>query len=73
MLYCNRIPVTIKVGDFKLYNLYEQLPIVILDSYSELMKPERIEEKYQQVINKKYDTQILETTYWENKIRNAKL
>lgn len=73
VLYCNRIPVTIKVGDFKLYNLYEQLPIVILDSYSELMKPERIEEKYQQVINKKYDTQILETTYWENKIRNTKL
>ena len=73
VLYCNRIPVTIKVGDFKIYSLYEELPIVILDSYSELLNQERIEEKYQQAVNKKYDTQILETTYWENKIRNTKL
>ena len=72
VLYCNRIPVTIKVGDFKIYSLYEELPIVILDSYSELLNQERIEEKYQKAVNKKYDTQILETTYWENKIRNTK-
>ncbi len=72
VLYCNRVPVTIKVGDFKIYSLYEQLPIVILNSYSELLKPESIEQKYQEAINKKYDKNILSAEYWKNKIRSHK-
>ena len=70
-LYCNRVPVTIKVGDFKLYSLYEQLPIVILDNYSDLLKSDLISQKYQEAINKKYDKNILSAGYWKNKIRNS--
>tara|TARA_B100000085_G_C18553275_1_gene516776 strand:+ start:1391 stop:2221 length:831 start_codon:yes stop_codon:yes gene_type:complete len=72
-LYCGRIPVTIKVGDFKLYSLYEQLPIVILDGYSELMQQESIQEKYNNVISKKYNIDMLSTQYWiESVISDAK-
>jgi len=73
VLYCGRVPVTVQVGDFKLYDLYKQLPIVILDSYAELLQPERIEQKYNDVINKVYDMNILNTQYWiESIISDAK-
>ena len=46
VIYSNRIPITIKVGEFKIYELYEKLPIIILNSLHELNDLELIYEKY---------------------------
>lgn len=52
VLYSNRVPVTIKAGDYKIYKLYEKLPIVVLDKVSDLVNAKLIEEKYNDAINK---------------------
>lgn len=67
VLYCNRIPITIKVGDYKIYRLYEQLPIIILDNVSQLSDYDLIQKLYQ--INKtklddKENIQLLYSNYW---------
>jgi hypothetical protein len=68
VLYSNRIPITIKVGNFKIYELYEKLPIVILDNYNELKNFDLLRNKINEIKNKKYNMSLLDITYWINKI-----
>jgi hypothetical protein len=70
VLYSNRIPITIKVGDYKIYELYEKLPIVILDSVNQLSNFKLLNEKYEVEKNKKFDLKILKTDFWLKKIEN---
>ena len=69
VLYSNRIPITIKVGDFKIYELYEKLPIILLDSENDLYDEKLLDEKLNKIKNKQYDISLLDMVYWENLIK----
>lgn len=64
-LYCNRVPVTIKVGNFKIYELYEKLPIIVFNTFEELLNKQNIIDRYMEIINKKYDYSLLDPSHWE--------
>jgi hypothetical protein len=64
ILYYNRIPITVKSGDYKIYELYEKLPIIILDNIEDIKNKKLIEEKYHSIIEKNHDNNILNTSYW---------
>jgi hypothetical protein len=68
VIYCNRIPVTFKVGNYKLYELYNKLPIILLENNKDLMNHSLVEKKYAECINKKYDMSILDISTLINKI-----
>lgn len=68
VLYCNRIPITIMNGNFKIYELYKQLPIIILDKMEDLLNYNLIEHKYNTIISTKYNLDILDSSYWKEKI-----
>jgi len=68
VLYSNRIPITIKVGDFKIYELYKKLPIIILDNENQLYDEKLLDNKLNEIKNKQYDMSLLDMTYWFNKI-----
>jgi len=68
ILYCNRIPITFKVANYKLYEVYNKLPVILLENQKDLMDQELLEQKYLECINKKYDLSILNINYWISKI-----
>ena len=68
VLYSNRIPITIKVGDFKIYELYKKIPIIILDNENQLYDEKLLDNKLNEIKNKQYDMSLLDMTYWFNKI-----
>jgi hypothetical protein len=70
VLYLNRIPVTIKVGNFKLYELYKNFPIIILENIKELYDDNIMEQKYLECKSKIYDISLLDINTWINKINN---
>lgn len=72
VLYSNRIPITIKVGNFKIYELYEKLPIIILNNIEELYNINLIQNKLDEINKKKYDLSVLDTSYWFDKIKENK-
>lgn len=66
VLYLNRIPLTIKMGDYKIYELYKHLPIIILDCIEDLFDKDLIQEKYNKSILNK--TTMAYFSFWRNKI-----
>lgn len=68
VLYSRRVPITIKMGNFKIYELYEKLPIIILDNPLDLYNYELINKKYSEVIDSNYNIELLDYNYWNNKI-----
>lgn len=64
-LYCNRVPITIKIGNLKIYELYEKLPIIILNTLEELLDKQNIIDRYIETINKKYDPSLLDPLRWK--------
>ncbi len=68
ILYSNRVPITIKVGEYKIYDLYEKLPIIILNNINELEDYDLIIEKFNNIKNKDYNLNYLDYYYWENNI-----
>lgn len=71
VLYSNRIPITIKSGDYKIYDLYEKLPIIILDSLLQIKDYHLIKNKFNNILSKKYDDKILTSKYWIDRIKNS--
>lgn len=69
-LYCDRIPIVFKVGNYKIYELYEQFPIIILDSFSQLLDEEYMINRYNQMITKIFDNNLLNCEYWKQIILN---
>jgi hypothetical protein len=72
ILYCNRIPITFKVANYKLYEVYNKLPIILLENLEDLINENLLHEKYLECMNKKYDLSILDIDYWINKIEPNK-
>lgn len=70
VLYSNRIPVTIKIGDYKIYELYKHFPIIVLETTEDLKNKELLENKLSEVKNKKFDIEMLYFNYWEKEILN---
>jgi len=68
VLYSGRIPVTIRVNDYKIYELYEELPIIILNNLHELRNENLINYEYEKIIKKEWNKNILNTNWWKNKI-----
>ncbi len=68
VLYLKRIPIIIKHGNYKIYELYEKLPIIILNSRAELNDYDLISERRNALSSKKYNLEILNSSFWENKI-----
>lgn len=68
VLYFNRVPITIKAGNFKIYDMYKKFPIIILDNIEELYDIDHLEKKYEEIINKSYDSPALYYSYWKDKI-----
>lgn len=69
VLYSDRIPITIKVGDFKIYELYEKLPIILLNNENDLLSEKLLDEKLNEIKNKQYDRSLLDMSYWKQKIK----
>jgi hypothetical protein len=69
VLYSNRIPITIKVGDFKIYELYEKLPIIILDNENQLYDEELLDKKIKEIKNNQYNMSLLDYSYWKKLIK----
>lgn len=70
VIYSNRIPITIKVGDYNIYNLYKELPIVILENEKQLYDRDLIKEKILEIRRKDHNIQLLDINYWIDKIKN---
>jgi hypothetical protein len=68
ILYSHRVPITIKTGNYKIYDLYEKLPIIILDTISDLMNLDLINEKYEKSINNFKNIDMIDFNFWKNKI-----
>ena len=69
VLYSNRVPITIKIGDFKIYELYEKLPIIILDSISDLDNLELLNSKLMDIYLKSLTIEPIDLNYWVNQIK----
>jgi hypothetical protein len=72
VLYSNRIPITIKVGDFKIYELYKKLPIIILDNENQLYDEKLLDNKLNEIKNKQFDKDIIYFEFWVSQILNDK-
>lgn len=68
VLYCDRIPITFKVGNYKIYELYQKFPILILNNFEELLDENLIKTKYNEIISKNYDKDMLNYSYWEKNV-----
>jgi hypothetical protein len=68
VLYCGRIPITINLANCKIYDLYSRLPIIILDKIEDLLNYDLIEYKYKTIISTTYNLEILNSSYWIEKI-----
>jgi len=66
VLYSGRVPLTVKVGDYKIYEMYRKLPIVILENENDLLNEDLIYEKYESV--KDRSLEYSDQTFWKNKI-----
>lgn len=71
VLYSGRIPITIKTGDYKIYDLYSNFPIIVLNSIEELKNSYLIDEKFDQIKNSNYNYNMLDTDFWCDKILNT--
>jgi hypothetical protein len=69
-LYSDRIPIIVKHGEYKIYELYEKLPIIILDNINQLTDKDYIQNKYEELTKNKFDKSILTFLYWKDKIIN---
>ncbi|WP_316838057.1 hypothetical protein [Pedobacter nutrimenti] len=69
VLCCQRIPVTIKSGDYPIYtDIYDHLPIVILKHESELRDVERLQYLIDKAKEKTIKRELLDFQYWQKLI-----
>lgn len=71
VLYSGRVPITVKVGDYKIYEMYKKLPIIVLNDPNRLLDKKFIMDKYEEVTSRQNQMELLETKYWINKIKEV--
>jgi hypothetical protein len=70
VLYSNRIPITIVAGDFKIYELYKKLPIILLNNIDQLLDNNFIIQEYNRCLSQTWDKSLLDTNSWIKIIQN---
>jgi hypothetical protein len=70
VLYSNRIPITIITGNYKIYELYKKLPIILLENINQLLDKSLIIEEYNKCLSKIWDRSLLDVRSWINIIKN---
>jgi hypothetical protein len=55
-----------------MYELYEKLPVIILNNLNELKNQNYINYQYEKIINNSFKFDILETKWWLEKIKYGK-
>lgn len=65
VLYLNRFPIMKKI--YSLQKLYEDLPVLFVDDWNEITES-FLENKYKEMLNKKYNYNKLLMSYWTNLI-----
>jgi hypothetical protein len=68
VLYSKRIPITFKIGNYKIYELYEKLPIVVLENCDDLKNSELLQHKIRETKEKKIMYNLINFEYWKEKI-----
>lgn len=69
VLYCQRIPVIIKSGDYPIYtDIYDHLPIVILKNANELTDIEKLQDQIGKAKEKAVKLELLDFHYWQKLI-----
>jgi hypothetical protein len=72
ILYCNRVAITIKAGNYPIYtDLYPKLPVVVLDSIDELYDIEKIKELIAAAKHKTQNIELLDFHHWKNTINDV--
>jgi hypothetical protein len=72
VLYCQRIPVVIKSGDYPIYtDIYEHLPIVILKDAQELADIKKIQDLISKAKEKPAMPELLDFQHWQRLISGA--
>lgn len=66
VLYSKRIPMIIKIGDYKIYDLYKKLPIIILDSIEDLYNKDKIDFLFNSLNYSNIN--MLDINYWKRRI-----
>jgi hypothetical protein len=69
VLYSNRVPITFIIDNYRLYDLYRKLPIVLLNNIQQLYDKNLIEDLYLDCYNKIYQKDMLDINYWIYKIQ----
>jgi hypothetical protein len=69
-LYCNRIPITFKVANYKLYELYNKLPIILLNNIDQLLDKNFIMQEYNRCLSQVWDKSLLDVNLWIKTIQN---
>jgi hypothetical protein len=70
VLYSNRIPITIIAGDFKIYELYKKLPIILLNNIDQLLDKNFIIQEYNRCLSQIWDKSLLDVNSWIKIIQN---
>jgi hypothetical protein len=70
VLYCNRIPITFKVANYKLYELYNKLPIILLNNIDQLLDKNFIMQEYNRCLSQVWDKSLLDVNLWIKTIQN---
>lgn len=70
VLYCDRIPIILQIGSYKIYELYKKLPIIVLDSIDQLQDKDYLESRYSYIKNQTFDFRLLNINYWKDLIKN---
>jgi hypothetical protein len=71
VLYSGRVPITIKMSNFKIYEMYKKLPIIILDDENKLLDKQFIMNKYEEVTSRENQMELLNIEYWIKKIKEV--
>jgi hypothetical protein len=70
VLYSNRVPITIIPGDFKIYQLYKKLPIILLQDINQLLDKNFIIQEYDRCLSMVWDKSLLDINSWIKIIQN---
>jgi len=72
VLYCKRIAVTFKTGDYPIYKeLYEKLPVVILERIEDLKDRDKLQNLIAVAQQKKQNLELIDFSYWRTAITRA--
>ena len=63
-LYSGRIPITVVVGEYKIYELYKQLPIILLNNIDQLVDKDFIMQEYNRCLSQTWDRSLLDVNSW---------